>query len=329
MQDCNPKISIIIPVYNIARWLESCLQSVLGQTFSALEVIAVNDGSTDTSLSVLENFARQDKRLKIITQPNQGPAAARYTGIQAAQGKWILFVDGDDLLAPDYCEKLYEASERFQADLVLASVKYVGEEELLPALPQASREPQLLNPLNRKLLWENFLVLMPLWGKLIARSLAGQVTWQKSRYADDIFPSVQLLVSASQIAVQPLAVYCYRKGREDSKSKVASHLFEGLFNDLLHARQFLESSGSYQRYAPCFEYMRRVCLLSFIEKYGISKPEEKLVQEHSADLKVPPGIFKNRPYKFRLRQWLFDVCLSCHLSYAAISRFIRRITGHG
>ncbi len=328
MQTSGPKISIIIPVYNIAPWLEPCLRSVKNQTFSSLEIIAVNDGSTDESLAVLEKFSRQDARLKIITQSNQGPALARQTGVRAAQGEGLLFVDGDDILAPDYCEKLFHLYQQTQAELVLASTTYLETGVLLPALASASGLPQLVNEENRRLLWENSLVVMPVWGKLIARSLVQRVNWHESSYSDDIFPSVQLLTLAKQIALCPQAVYYYRQRRENSKSKTAPHLFEGVFNDFLDARRFLERTGNYVAVAPSFEYIRRACLISFIEKHGLSKQDEELLIKHAKDLQVPKGIFRKRSYKFQARQFLFDMCLKLHLPYRKIANFIRYATGH-
>jgi glycosyltransferase involved in cell wall biosynthesis len=93
--------SIIIPVYNVDKYIQECLDSVLGQTFSAWEAICVNDGSTDGSTSILEKNAAKDNRIKIINQPNSGTATARNTGLRAAQGNYVFFLDSDDLLEPD------------------------------------------------------------------------------------------------------------------------------------------------------------------------------------------------------------------------------------
>ena len=90
------KFSIIIPVYNVEQYLRACLDSVLAQTFSDWEAVCVNDGSTDGSLSVLEEYEKKDHRLRIISQPNGGLSAARNTGLQAATGDYVVFVDSDD-----------------------------------------------------------------------------------------------------------------------------------------------------------------------------------------------------------------------------------------
>ncbi len=90
------RFSIIIPVYNVERYLRDCLDSVLGQTFSDWEAVCVNDGSTDGSAAILEEYSKKDNRFSVITQPNAGLSAARNTGINAAKGDYILFLDSDD-----------------------------------------------------------------------------------------------------------------------------------------------------------------------------------------------------------------------------------------
>ena len=100
-----PEVSIIIPVYNNEQYIEKCIQSVLNQTFENFEVIVINDGSTDKSGEILEKLNREDSRIILIEQKNQGVAVARNRGMNKATGKYITFVDGDDYLKNDYIEK--------------------------------------------------------------------------------------------------------------------------------------------------------------------------------------------------------------------------------
>ena len=90
-----PKISVIIPVYNVEKYLAECLTSVVNQTFKDIEIICVNDGSTDNSPKILKEFAQKDSRIKIINQENQGLSAARNTGLDVATGEYVSFIDSD------------------------------------------------------------------------------------------------------------------------------------------------------------------------------------------------------------------------------------------
>ncbi len=110
-------ISIIVPVYNIAPQLPRCLDSILAQNYKELEVITVDDGSTDGSGAILEQYARRDPRIRVIHQKNGGVTRARFAGIRAAAGEWIGFVDGDDYIEPDMYERLLGNALKFGAQI--------------------------------------------------------------------------------------------------------------------------------------------------------------------------------------------------------------------
>lgn len=115
------KISIIIPVYNVEKYLHECLDSIINQTFTDIEIICVDDGSTDKSSEILEEYEQKDKRFTVISQPNKGVSAARNRGMQQAKGKYIMFVDSDDWLAHNACEQAYKAATGNDCDMLLFS----------------------------------------------------------------------------------------------------------------------------------------------------------------------------------------------------------------
>lgn len=114
-------ISIIIPVYNVEKYLAQCLNSIIHQTYQHIEVICVNDGSLDNSKNILEEYASKDNRIKIISQDNQGLSAARNRGMREASGKYLMFVDSDDWIDLCTCEKAISLAEKNNADLVFWS----------------------------------------------------------------------------------------------------------------------------------------------------------------------------------------------------------------
>jgi len=116
------KISVIIPVYNVEDYLEECLDSVCGQTLTDIEILCINDGSTDSSLKILEEYSKNDSRVKIITKENGGQATARNLGIKEAQGEYIAFVDSDDFIEPDMLEKLYTKANDNNLDLAMCKI---------------------------------------------------------------------------------------------------------------------------------------------------------------------------------------------------------------
>ena len=114
-----PKVSVIIPVYNVEKYLRECLDSVVNQTLKDIEIICVNDGSTDNSLKILEEYASQDSRIKIINQENQGAGAARNKGLEFAQGEYLSFLDSDDYFEPDMLKMMYDKSKLNDLDIVV------------------------------------------------------------------------------------------------------------------------------------------------------------------------------------------------------------------
>lgn len=125
----QPEISIIIPVYNVEKYLERCLDSVLSQTFQDFEVLVVNDGSTDNSLSILEQYASRDSRIEIISQKNQGLSMARNNGLKNVQGNYVCFLDSDDFIDKNFLMELYNEARKADADVVMTSTKYVGNKK--------------------------------------------------------------------------------------------------------------------------------------------------------------------------------------------------------
>lgn len=112
-------ISIVMPVYNSEKYLAECLESVLNQSFTDFEIVAVDDGSTDGSSDILQDCARRDNRIKYTRQSNQGSSAARNTALKKCEGEIIAFVDSDDWLSPVFLETLYGLLEQSQADIAM------------------------------------------------------------------------------------------------------------------------------------------------------------------------------------------------------------------
>ena len=108
----KPTISIIIPVYNTERYLEKCLSSVVNQTYQNLEVIVINDGSTDSSSDIIKTFSKKDSRIKVINQENRGQSSARNAGLRKASSKYIAFIDSDDEISPEFISKLLEPYQK-------------------------------------------------------------------------------------------------------------------------------------------------------------------------------------------------------------------------
>lgn len=117
----KPLVSIVVPVYNMEKYLDRCLDSLITQDLKEIEIITVNDGSTDTSRQILSDYAQKDSRIIVLDQPNGGVSSARNFGIQVSQGKYIGFVDPDDWIDPEMYKDMYQTAFHHQADIVMCS----------------------------------------------------------------------------------------------------------------------------------------------------------------------------------------------------------------
>lgn len=113
-----PKVSVIVPVYNVEKYLSECLESLINQTLSDIEIICVNDGSTDDSRNVLERYAASDKRIAVVNQTNKGLSAARNSGVKTARGRYLYFLDSDDFIDRNALEYLYQEAEKYRLDIL-------------------------------------------------------------------------------------------------------------------------------------------------------------------------------------------------------------------
>lgn len=122
-------ISIIVPVYNVEQYVSDCVKSIINQTYKNLEIILVNDGSTDKSYNICKEFETKDKRIKVINEKNGGVSKARNRGLEIARGNYIGFVDSDDTITEDYVELLYSTLKKYDADCVNVATNYVRESD--------------------------------------------------------------------------------------------------------------------------------------------------------------------------------------------------------
>lgn len=205
----HPEISVIVPVYNAARWLPDLFRSLEAQTFTGFEVILVDDGSTDESASLCEVRAQRDSRFRLVSRHNAGVSAARNIGIDEARGKWIYFIDADDMAQPQSLSRLLDTGVATDADIVIGGY---CESEIMPPSPPAG-EVSVMTPevAIDTTLYQNP-PLNSIWGILYRREIFSKPDTrfrEGIRYEDlDIF--YRLFERASKIAYLPEPLYFYR-----------------------------------------------------------------------------------------------------------------------
>ena len=205
-----PLISVIVPVYNVAKILERCINSIRQQIYPNLEIILVDDGSTDMSGTFCDVFAKQDQRIKVIHQPNQGLSMARNAGLKLTTGKWVTFVDSDDTIHPDMIDLLHRLCYQNKAKMSICGfyeVRSEGTGSLKPHQPSQERVFTTVECLKAMLCEEGF--SMSAWGKLYARELFDLVEFPPHRLYEDVGTTYKLVLQCDRIAVSNAEYYNY------------------------------------------------------------------------------------------------------------------------
>lgn len=216
-----PTISVVVPVYNIEEEIPKCLLSILLQKFTDFEIIAVDDGSTDKSGSILNEFAKKYKQIRVFHTKNKGLSAARNLGISKARGKYIAFVDGDDFLDPDFLAKLYQSVVDNDSEIAISGYTNFYNEETSDFVPKKlviSGEEAVIRLLTRQ---ENIEILA--WNKLYLKSLFREIKYPAGKICEDNFTTYKLLARAKKVSYVPEPLYNYVR-REKSISFKMSNL---------------------------------------------------------------------------------------------------------
>ena len=244
-------ISIIVTVYNSENYIRKCLDSCLNQTFSDFEVVCVNDGSTDNSLSILQDYLQKDTRFTIVDQENQQLYMARYNGVKKAKNKYIFFIDSDDNLPPDAVELLVAKLKDKPYDIILGNYNKVKDNKILQIKNILPRNESTYGYLNHLLTGK---IRGFIWGRLIKKELWLNYNHnqQIAKYEDicanyQIFSSPNLLVG---LISKPLYSYIVRAESEsnmmDSYEDNAFEIHLGeIKNSLIRSKTYAQSKREY------------------------------------------------------------------------------------
>ena len=218
-------VSVVLPIYNVEKYLERCLKSIVNQTYKNLEIILVDDGSTDSCSDICEEWAKKDERIKVIHKTNAGLGMARNTGIENAKGEYICFFDSDDYVALDTVEKAYSLAKKTDADIVTfghTDVKSTGVigEIVIPHPEKNIYEgnevqevflPDMIGPNASTGRTTN--LWMSAWSSIYSMELIRRVDWkfvsERDIISEDIYSILRLYKDVQRVAVLPESFYFY------------------------------------------------------------------------------------------------------------------------
>lgn len=247
----NPAISLVMPVYNVENFLNKALTSVENQTFKDFEMIIVDDGSSDKSYEIAEEFCCRNPNFKLIKQKNSGPAAARNTGVTHCKGEYIAFMDSDDYLEKNFLEELYNLAKKTSADITCCNFNmYYPNKNLKIYMPFNSLPGVYTKSKALRKLILDISVHYFIWNKLYKKELFLERNIKfDNMYFEDISTSPRLFYFAKTVAFTSKALYNYTM-RENS---ILHSINAKKVNDYIKAlgiiKSFLEENNDYEKYS--------------------------------------------------------------------------------
>ena len=247
----DDKITVIVPVYNVESYLRKCLDSIIAQTYKNIEIIVVNDGSTDASAEICKEFVEIDHRIIYIEQENAGLSAARNTGLENMSGDYVTFVDSDDWIEQDYVETLYKKITEYQADIAVGNYYSFNESEGMFYF-HISGDSYYEEVYDNVSIFENLyesqemksFALISAWGKLYKAGLFEQLRFDMGKLGEDGYLNQKIYLLAEKIVYIHKGIYSYRI-RNNSLSRTWTEKWMHALVDAMSERITLLSSLGY------------------------------------------------------------------------------------
>ena len=243
-------ISVIIPVYNVESYLNECLDSVCKQSFKDIEIICVNDGSTDESLEILSSYAKKDSRVRIITQENGGPGHARNVGLMHASGEYVLFVDSDDFLCENALEELYFNASSNNSDVVIFNFFIYDGNYSPTGFPLEEIFGNVdyndftfnYNDIKMYVMYDYFAV----WFKMYKKEFLDKyrLSFPIGIAYEDVLFQIKSFIYAEKISFLPKPLYSYRLYNSNSLTSDTSKIFD-IVKVVDSVEEFLKESSLY------------------------------------------------------------------------------------
>ena len=327
MEINNKKVSVIIPIYNVEPYLKACVDGVLAQTYQNLEIILVDDGSPDACPEICDQYVRQDERIQVIHRVNGGPSAARNSGLEAAGGDLVYFVDPDDMIHPECIERLAEIMGREDCDIVQCrTFAFLDEDKI----PYELCEPELerLGPreMCRYLMFggcESSPTVV--WNKLYRRELFNEIRFPEGMVYEDTAMTYRLYWESKRIILTNQILTFYRSKRQGS----ITHSTDKRYADMLRSQKmrcdFFKKEGEEElwtqgMYLLCNAYTRvrasksesldqevlkaeHLALLKEFMRSGIGPAKKALVFMGGHNPGLWNAIWKTKRFFATVREW--------------------------
>lgn len=239
-------VSIIVPIYNVEKFLPRCIESICNQTYENIEILLINDGSTDESEQICVDFMARDPRIRYFLKENGGLSDARNYGIERACGKYLAFIDSDDFVESDFILRLYDALVQQNASVAIAGFSKVDENGTILKKEQLENEELVLTgrEVCKKLHSEKGQVFVVAWNKLYKKELFTNLKYAKGKLHEDEYLAYQLFYEIEPIAIVEECLYYYVERRESiTRTQMTDLRFECLIEYQLLRIDFFNSKN--------------------------------------------------------------------------------------
>ena len=318
-------VSIILPVYNGEKYLNECIDSILASTYQNLEIILIDDGSTDRSGPICDEYAEKDSRIKVIHQENRGLICARNCGLSVSNGTYIAFVDADDLVSPAFYEEMVSAMEAEHADLVACEYRH-NKEDVVPCIAPNERNSVSVQtfdeylailtcaPSIREVTWTGPYV----WNKLYRKENIKEQFNKECLMCEDLRFNYDYLSSCTKMTVLPFGLYFYRIHDESITGryrKRKTNVRNGIANAMLWAyiacnsqvadpslKEYLEARAAYTAHGALW---RVYASGAETEHSEFAKEAHSLICSHCSKL-----LHDKKTYNIKVRSAIW---LCCHI----------------
>lgn len=320
------KISIIIPIYNVEKYLPACVESILQQTYKNLEIILVDDGSPDRCPVICDDLAQKDDRIRVIHQKNKGLSGARNTGIENARGDYLIFVDSDDTVEQTLVEELYTYAEKWNCAIVACGRNYIFEDgQIVCKIAHDESKvygfEEAMQEMNSFRLFD-----MSAWAKIYRRELFEDIRFPEGKLSEDYYIMYKLFDKAQTIGYVAKPLYNYLQRQSSiSRNKKINHDFADAAKKQM---EFLDDKYPQMSVLGHTAYASaNLTVYDFYLKNGVKCPKDKLLEFKKTVRNNLVYIRKNKNISKakRIQFELFDKCAVLYKGVFVLYRKIRRV----
>lgn len=302
------KVSVIIPVYNSEKYLEECIESLLGQTLKECEFIFVNDGSKDNSYNILKKYEKLDRRIKIINQKNQGSSMARNSGLNIARGKYIGFIDSDDYIDKDMISILYNNIIKNEADISICDYYEVYSNEKKIERVNCDNVEVVMNNTEalNKIYEEKGWLYVVAWNKLYKKELFENIKFMEGKIHEDEIIAHELLYNAKRIVYTNKKLYYYLQRKDSIMGESFNIKKLDIIDALKYRADFFHNKKIKNlQYKAEYEYLKKFFSLYYKAELCLKDYEVRLKSIKKGYNKIFFRLIKNPYYNLKEKMMMF------------------------